>query len=90
MLTNIGGGWKKGTQKDGRDHLIINPEPQASYPKMLQSGEYVSVWIDDLSILNDSLEFLDARDSLGRSYKLRGHRLKQLVAEGKTIPSRQE
>ena len=60
MITQIGGAHKL-------KHFLITGR---NVPKMLQPGEYLSEYTDDLSILKKDILFFGAWDSLGKIWKV--------------------
>lgn len=69
LLTHVGGA----TAKEG--FMLTTHQP---LPKMLQPGEYVLEYSDELSVLGPELKHLWAIDSLGRNFKAPRRQLKEL------------
>jgi hypothetical protein len=72
LLTRIEGGF------EGEEFTII---PHNALPRMLQPGEYIFEYTDDLSVLKRDLRFLSAIDSKGNSYKTPRKQLRRLKKE---------
>jgi hypothetical protein len=69
QVTHIGGA------RRGKDFIVI----PRSLPKMLSPGEYVLEYTSDLSVLDTSLRFLAAWDSLNRVHKVKRSVTRDLV-----------
>lgn len=71
MLTHIGGEMKQ-------HHFIVNTD---RLPLMLQPGEYILEYKDELSVLGADLKRLTAIDSVGRVWKAPRRQVKKLKAD---------
>ena len=74
LLTHIGGVNRNKT-------AFLIPNPRTPLPKMLQPGEYVLEYIEDLSVLGNNLVALTASDSCGRTFKAPRKQIKKLKRE---------
>ena len=75
LVTHIGGAYAK-------DHHFMLPT-RVSMPKMLQPGEYILEYSEDLSILDEKPNELWAIDSLGKHWKVSRKQLQYLLSERK-------
>ena len=82
VVESIGGAKRRHwLRRDTDDRRHCSLVTRNAMPIILDPGVSLNEYTDDLEFLCDDLEFLTARDSMGRTYRTRRGRVKELIRD---------